>query len=117
MDSKGEQMTEIKDNKEYGDAGFIVRWTLIIMLGLVFEFFGRLIGYADNPLSFFHPGIAAFTGIVGAFIVLAGYFTLTNKRTAKGTMARRRGVLLVTLGILMLISFFAFRQIIPLIFG
>jgi hypothetical protein len=110
-------MNEQNGNQNYGSTGFIALWTTLIMLGLVFEFIGRLIGYENNPLAFFHPGVAAFTGITAAFIVLAGYFILANARTKQGPLARRKGVLLIILGGFMLVGFFAFKQIIPLIFG
>jgi hypothetical protein len=114
---RGGLMREQKDGQDYGSARFIALWTLLIMSGMVFEFFGRLIGYADNPLAFFHPGISAFTGIVAAIIMLAGYLTLTNARARQNTMIRRKGVLLIALGAFMLVGFFAFKQIIPLLFG
>jgi uncharacterized membrane protein len=111
-------MIKQKDtDQNYGDTGFITLWTILIMLGLVFEFFGRLIGYADNPLSFFHPGISAFAGIVAAIIVLVGYLTLTNAQAKQETMTKRKGVLLITLGAFMLVGFFLFKRVIPLIFG
>jgi uncharacterized membrane protein len=110
-------MTEHNDNQNYGNARFIALWTALIMLGLIFEFMGRLIGYENNPLAFFHPGIAAFTGITAAFIIIAGYFTLTNARARQKTTVRRTGVLLIVLGAFMLVTFFAFKQIIPLVFG
>jgi hypothetical protein len=110
-------MTEQKESRDYGNAGFIASWTILIMLGLVFEFFGRLIGYVDNPLSFFHPGISAFAGIAAAIIILAGYLTLTNARAKQKTMIRRKGVLLIVLGAFMLVGFFIFKQVIPLVFG
>jgi hypothetical protein len=110
-------MTEYRSSKDYGSAKFITLWTVLIMLGMVFEFFGRLFGYADNPLAFSYPPIPAFTGIVAAIIILSGYFTLTGKRAKQQTMTRRTGVLLITLGTSMLIGFFLFKQMIPQIFG
>ncbi|MDR1082307.1 MAG: hypothetical protein LBL27_00345 [Coriobacteriales bacterium] len=110
-------MTEQKESQDYGNTGFIVSWTILIMFGLIFEFFGRLVGYANNPLSFFHPGISAFSGIVAAIIILAGYLTLTSARAKQRTMTRRKGVLLIALGAFMLVGFFIFKQVIPLVFG
>jgi hypothetical protein len=101
----------------YGGTGFIVAWTVLIMLGMAVEFLGRFFGYTDNPLAMYHPLIPAFTGILAAFIILAGYFTLISRQAKQRAMTRRTGVLLITLGISMLIGFFIFKQIIPLIFG
>jgi hypothetical protein len=109
----------VEDNREqsYGSPGFIAAWTVLILLGILIEFIARFFGYADNPLAVFHPLIPAFTGIMAALIILAGYFTVSGKRARHSTMTRRTGVLLVILGSAMLISFFAFKQVIPLIFG
>ncbi|MDR1185344.1 MAG: hypothetical protein LBK67_11195 [Coriobacteriales bacterium] len=110
-------MTEYQDSKDYGSARFITLWTVLIMLGMALEFLGRLFGYADNPLAFYHPVIPALTGIVAAVVILSGYFTLTGKRAKQQTMTRRTGVLLIALGASMLIGFFLFKQMIPQIFG
>jgi hypothetical protein len=110
-------VTEYENKQNYGSAGYIAWWTILIMLGMAVEFLGRLFGYADNPLAVFHPLIPAFTGIAAALIILAGCFGLMNKRAKHDVMAKRTGVLLIVLGASMLISFFIFRQVIPLIFG
>jgi hypothetical protein len=103
--------------RSYGSAGFIALWTALIMLGMVVEFLGRFFGYVNNPLAIFHPLIPALTGIVAALVILAGYFTLTGKRAKHEVMARRTGVLLIVLGASMLVCFFIFKQVIPLVFG
>jgi hypothetical protein len=114
-------MTERADGQDYGSdygsTGFIARWTVLILLGLAFEFGCRLFGYADNPLGIFHPLISAFGGIIAALTILAGYFTVTGKRAKSEAMHRRVGVLLITLGGFMLVGFFIFKRAIPLIFG
>jgi prepilin signal peptidase PulO-like enzyme (type II secretory pathway) len=113
-------MTEYKDNqesKDYGSPRFVALWTALILFGAVLEFFGRLFGYADNPLSIFHPLIPALTGMAAALIILAGYFTVTSKQARQTAMTRRKGVLLITLGATMLVGFFIFKRAIPLIFG
>jgi hypothetical protein len=109
--------TRSEDQRDYGSPGFIAAWTGLIMLGLLVEFLGRFFGYADNPLSVFHPLIPAFTSISAAFIILAGYFTIMGKQAKQRTMTRRTGVLLVVLGASMLIGSFVFKQVVPLIFG
>jgi hypothetical protein len=110
-------MTEHQDSKDLGSARFITLWTVLIMLGLVLEFFGRLFGYADNPWHFSTAAIPALTGIIAAIIILFGYLTLTGKRAKQQTMTRRTGVLLIALGASMLVGFFLFKQMIPQIFG
>jgi hypothetical protein len=105
------------ESNEYGTTRFIVLWTLLIMLGIILEFFGRFFGYAGNPLSIFHPFIPALTGIIAAIILLAGYFTFTGKRAKQDSMTRRTGMLLITLGSFMLISFFILKRVMPLLFG
>jgi hypothetical protein len=110
-------MTGCDKDASYGGTGFIVVWTLLIMLGMVVEFLGRFFGYVGNPLAVFHPLVSAFTGIMAALIILAGYFTLMSQQAKRRAMTRRTGVLLITQGASMLISFFIFKQVIPLIFG
>jgi hypothetical protein len=110
-------MTEHDTGRTIGDTGFIIRWTILIMLGLVAEFLGRFFGYADNPLEIFFPIVSAFGGIMAALIVLTGVMTLMGNRAQQQTMSRRTGVLLITLGGVMLVGFFIFKQTIPLIFG
>ena len=110
-------MEDTVNNKKYGDTRYIAIWTTVFVLGLVLEFFARLLGYADNPLNFYHPLIPAFTGVSAALLVLAGYFVLADEKTKGSSMAKRNGVLIVILGILMLAAFFIFKEIIPLIFG
>jgi hypothetical protein len=110
-------MTEYDKDQAIGNARFIVLWTVLIMLGLAAEFLGRFFGYKDNPLAIFFPIVSAFGGIMAALIVLAGVMTLMGKRAQQQTMSRRTGVLLITLGGVMLVGFFIFKQTIPLIFG
>ena len=86
------------------------------MLGLFVEFFARFLGYADNPLNFYHPLIPAFTGISAALIILAGYFAFLNVKSRQDSMHRRTAVMVIVLGILMLGSFFIFKEIVPMIF-
>jgi hypothetical protein len=110
-------MSRYKESVEYGGTGFIVAWTVLIMFGLAFEFLGRFFGYADNPLAIFYPVISAFAGIVAALIILVGCLVLTGARAKQSSMTRRTSILLITLGSTMLVGFFVFKQIIPLIFG
>ncbi|MDR2109177.1 MAG: hypothetical protein LBP28_06945 [Coriobacteriales bacterium] len=111
-----QQKTHQKD-QDAGSTGFIAAWTLLIMLGLAVEFFGRLLGYEGNPLAVHYPWAAMFAGMAAVVIVLAGYFTLAGKQAKQSTMSRRKGVLLLTLGAFMLAGFFIFKQVIPQIFG
>ena len=106
----------MKNNQSYGDSAYIVKWTIIILLGLLLEFIARFLGYADNPLAFYHPLIPAFTGISAALIILVGYFVLMGAKAKTDSMSRRNGVMIIVLGLLMLISFFLFKEIIPLVF-
>ena len=110
-------MKEQNSRQEYGDSRYIITWTSIFALGLVIEFLSRFLGYDNNPLNFYHPLIPAFTGISAALIILAGYFVLMSERTKKDSIRRRNGVMIVVLGVLMLGSFFIFKEMIPLIFG
>ncbi|MDR0347079.1 MAG: hypothetical protein LBH56_01720 [Coriobacteriales bacterium] len=110
-------MTESSENRERGGAGFIITWTIVIMLGLAVEFLGRFFGYANNPLAMFHPVVPAFTGILAAIIVVSGCLMLTGKGAKQQSMTRRTSVLLIALGASMLLAFFLFKQVMPLIFG
>jgi prepilin signal peptidase PulO-like enzyme (type II secretory pathway) len=110
-------MVEDRNDQDYGGVGFIIAWTILIMLGMAVEFLGRFFGYVNNPLSIYYPLISAFTGIAAAFIILAGYFILIGTRAKQKAMVRRKGVLLIALGASMLVSFFVFKQVMPLIFG
>ena len=105
------------NDNNYGDSRYIVTWTVVFALGLTLEFFARFLGYADNPLAFYHPLIPAFTGISAALLILVGYFVLMAEKAKKNSMARRNGVMIIVLGTLMLASFFIFKQIMPMIFG
>ena len=109
----------VKDTgrQEYGSPRYIITWTIVVALGLVVEFFSRFLGYENNPLAFYHPLIPAFTGISAALIILAAYFFLMSDKTKKDSLRRRNGVMIVLLGLLMLGSFFIFKEIMPLIFG
>jgi uncharacterized membrane protein len=110
-------MPEQRDDAEYGSTGFIVAWTALIIFGLIVEFFGRFFGYANNPLATFHPVISAFAGILAALIILAGCLILMSGRAKQSSLTRRRSILLITMGGIMLVGFFIFKQVIPFIFG
>jgi hypothetical protein len=96
---------------------FVAGWTLLIMGGLALQFASRLIGYEGNPTTLYYPPLAAFTGIAAALIILWGYFTITRSKTTKDVALRRRGVLLVIFGAIMLVGFFAFKEVMPLVFA
>jgi len=108
------EVTEKDQN--YGSTRYITRWTLIISLGLALEFVARFLGYAENPLNFYHPLIPAFTGISASLLLLAGYFMIMSEKSRRLTMYRRNAVMVAILGLFMLGSFFIFKEIIPLIF-
>ncbi|MDR2672696.1 MAG: hypothetical protein LBC35_05325 [Coriobacteriales bacterium] len=110
-------MQKQDSQREYGGQGFIITWTLLIMLGLTIEFLGRLLSYEANPFFVSYPFLAVLTGIVAAFITLAGCLLLMNGSAQQLAMARRHAVLLIGLGAAMLAGSFVFKQVIPLIFG
>jgi len=110
------QTEKLSSPREYGTTRYTVTWTILILFGIVVEFVARLLGYADNPFAFYHPLIPAFTGISAALIILMGYFSLMSEKAKKSSMARRNGVMIIVLGSLMLICFFVFSKIIPMIF-
>ncbi|MDR1014819.1 MAG: hypothetical protein LBL86_07575 [Coriobacteriales bacterium] len=114
-------MSEYRDMQEdtqgSSGTGFVALWTALIMAGMALEFLARLLGHAGNPTGMFHPLIPASTGILAALVVLSGVFLLTGEKGRREGRIRRRGVLLVALGAVMLASFFVFKQAIPLIFG
>jgi len=111
------EVSPSKEDKVYGSSRYVVTWTVVLMLGMSLEFLARLLGYENNPFSYFHPLIPAFTGILAALIIMSGYFVLVNKKAKLNSLYKRNGVMLVILGVLMLACFFMFKEVIPQIFG
>ena len=108
-----------KNAKEqiYGGPRFIALWTVLIMLGLALEFVGRFFGYVDGSPAVLRSSLPIFTGALAVVIILSGYFIITGERVKKDTLRKRTGVLFIVQGAFMLIGFFAFKQVMPLIFG
>ncbi|MDR2492387.1 MAG: hypothetical protein LBD25_02835 [Coriobacteriales bacterium] len=101
----------------YGGSGYIVVWTLLIIAGMAFEFAGRFFGFEDNPSHFYHSWIPLLTGVASCMVIAAGYLVLTGRRAKSAPMRRRNGVLLLVLGGFMLLSFFAFKEVVLRLFG
>ena len=100
-----------------GDSAYIAKWTLLILAGCLLEFCGRFVGYAKNPLGVYFPIIAAITVIIAALIVLYGFFKVWRGFSRAITMSTRTGFMLIVMGIIMIVSFMLFKQIMPLLFG
>jgi uncharacterized membrane protein len=103
--------------KDYGSTKFVVAWTVLVMLGLGFEFIGRVLGYDNNPFAFYSPVIALFAGAVAIVVTLSGFFALAKGQAKRHAMTMRKGVMLLILGVAMLVGFFVFKMIVPRIFG
>ena len=105
------------EHREYGGSGFIAAWTILIVLALVLAFTGRLLGYEQNPLPIHTPLLALLTGLVSVVCIVIGCFVFLKRKTKSRAMTKRRGIMLAVLGVFMLVGFFVFNNMIPLIFG
>jgi hypothetical protein len=112
-----EDLAMSKSSENYGNTRLVITGTIIVMMGLVVEFLGRFFGYANNPLSAYHPIVAALAGIAAMVVVLGGVFTLGSGRATRDAMTQRKGMFLLVLGSAMIIGFFLFKQVIPHVFG
>jgi hypothetical protein len=105
------------DNQELRNSGFIIAWVCLIILGIAVEFLGRLFGYENNPTPIFHVWLPQLTASLSVIVGVAGFFALQSGTTRQSTLRRRNGALLIAMAAFMLTSSFAFKPIIPLIFG
>lgn len=117
MGATVERVNTDTTSQTVGDSAYIAKWTLLIMGGIILEFIGRFIGYDNNPLGIFFPVVAATTVIASVVIAIFGLYTIWQGSVNKNTMARRTGSMMIIMGLIMLICFFIFKQIIPVIFG
>ncbi|MDR1712919.1 MAG: hypothetical protein LBR39_02025 [Coriobacteriales bacterium] len=105
------------EGKTTSGSAFATRWTLLIMAGVLLEFVGRLIGYANNPMHYYHPFVAALTTISAAVLVIVGFFRFNGARAVRLSAGQRSGIALMVMGGFMLLASFASKEMIPLIFG
>ena len=105
------------DSQELRNPRFIVAWVCLIILGIAVEFLGRLFGYENNPTPIFHVWMPQLTASLSVIVGVTGFFALQSATTRQSTLRRRNGALLIAMAAFMLASSFAFKPIIPLLFG
>jgi len=105
------------DQREYEGIGFIVKWLLAVMGVIVVVFLARMIDYEENPLGFHTQIVALACGISALFCLLGGYFRYNTGRAKGQAVVKRKGVMYVVFGLVILATFFIFHSIMPKIFG
>ena len=106
---------EKNTEQQYGSTGFVAKWTILIMCGLLFVFLARIIDHQGNPFNFFTPAVALLGGITSVILIVIGYFIFTRGCAIPHAMTKRNGIMTIVLGVCMLVGHFVFNMVVSLI--
>ncbi|MDR2715243.1 MAG: hypothetical protein LBB46_00655 [Coriobacteriaceae bacterium] len=101
---------------EKAGRGFVVKWTLLVCAGLACALAGRILGYADGPFYLTYL-FAVAVAISSVSLIVVGGFVFERGLRRRAAWQKRRGAMIIVLGLCMLAGHFIFRTAVPLIFG
>jgi hypothetical protein len=111
------ETTKDANIKETESKSLIGLWTCLIILGLLVEFFGRLLGNPINPFSVHIPAASFFVALLAVVLILVGAINFRTGRKLQISSKLRNGLMMIFMGALMMLGFYAFRFAVPYIFG